>query len=476
MDLVPETSHSGAGASGKVRGRSSRPLYPDGFGFRRLHPKWSSVSTTAGTFPVNFDTGGRVGHVCQSREQEISKIMFQDTSLGSQFSGRPDMSPHRGKLVLCKPPMDHHKSVANKTKETSTHHLHARRPLLGFSIMVAPVSKTACPQDTHIGHQTFPRNVLQLPGRTNAPPKVAPPLHFVIRKILEGRQMSAEAIDLYLKSLGDIRRYQNAFNMFWHQCSLLKDSLTIKCLTLDFVAERLLYLNAVSCSQARSAYAALLMIPGLEQLKFSPLLRKLKQSWNTSQPKYPIFWDMGSVLKKLASSPLDFSDVKQVRDRLILCWRLLGLYRSVDLAQVYRQVSWAGEKPFVLVKRKGWRAPRWEQVMVLEDVHLSPWHLLCQYVKLTCHLPKGSLLLRSLLAPFSPIGPDRVASLTRKLLQDLGVPMDFWGPHSTRGAGVQFFKKLGLTSEQVCEMGPWKNLGAFSTHYLRLGAQEVAGK
>ena len=322
----------------------------------------------------------------------------------------------------------------------------------------------------------FPGMFSNCLGEQMPPPKVAPPLHFVIRKILEGRQMSAEAIDLYLKSLGDIRRYQNAFNMFWHQCSLLKDSLTIKCLTLDFVAERLLYLNAVSCSQARSAYAALLMIPGLEQLKFSPLLRKLKQSWNTSQPKYPIFWDMGSVLKKLASSPLDFSDVKQVRDRLILCWRLLGLYRSVDLAQVYRQVSWAGEKPFVLVKRKGWRAPRWEQAMVFEDVHLSPWHLLCQYVKLTCHLPKGSLLLRSLLAPFSPIGSDRVASLTRKMLQDLGVPMYFWGPHSTRGAGVQFFKKLGLTSEQVCEMGPWKNLGAFSTHYLRLGAQEAAGK
>ena len=45
-----------------------------------------------------------------------------------------------------------------------------------------------------------------------------------------------------------------------------------------------------------------------------------------------------------------------------------------------------------------------------------------------------------------------------------------WKPHSTRGAGVTMYKQLVLTSEEVCEIGKWKNVGAFTSHYLRLGA------
>ena len=36
------------------------------------------------------------------------------------------------------------------------------------------------------------------------------------------------------------------------------------------------------------------------------------------------------------------------------------------------------------------------------------------------------------------------------------------------------FKDMGLSSEQVCEIGQWKNVGAFTSHYLRLDAQKVA--
>ena len=33
-------------------------------------------------------------------------------------------------------------------------------------------------------------------------------------------------------------------------------------------------------------------------------------------------------------------------------------------------------------------------------------------------------------------------------------------------------KRLGLTSEEVCEVGKWKKVAAFTSHYLRLGATE----
>ena len=183
---------------------------------------------------------------------------------------------------------------------------------------------------------------------------------------------------------------------------------------------------------------------------------------------------MSVVLRKLALQPLPLHDVKLVRNRLILCWRLLGLYRSIDLAQAFRQISWIDDRPFILVKRKGWKQPRWEEVLVLDNKFISPWHLLQTYVSLTHHLPPGSLLLRALQAPFAPLSSDRVASITKQLLQDLGVPMSMWGPHSTRGAGVQFFKHLGMSSDQVCELGQWKNFEAFQKHYLRVGAHQEA--
>ena len=38
------------------------------------------------------------------------------------------------------------------------------------------------------------------------------------------------------------------------------------------------------------------------------------------------------------------------------------------------------------------------------------------------------------------------------------------------------YKTLGFSGEEVCEIGKWKNVGAFSSHYLRLGVAAKAGK
>ena len=38
---------------------------------------------------------------------------------------------------------------------------------------------------------------------------------------------------------------------------------------------------------------------------------------------------------------------------------------------------------------------------------------------------------------------------------------------------VGLLKKLGLSAEEVCEIGKWKSVDAFCSHYQRLGAQET---
>jgi hypothetical protein len=91
------------------------------------------------------------------------------------------------------------------------------------------------------------------------------------------------------------------------------------------------------------------------------------------------------------------------------------------------------------------------------------------------HGVPGGFLLLSLKPPYRPISADTVGSITKKALQAWGVPSQFWGPHSTRGAGVGFLKSLGLSGEEVCEIGKWKSVEAFCAHYQRLGAQEKLG-
>ena len=81
----------------------------------------------------------------------------------------------------------------------------------------------------------------------------------------------------------------------------------------------------------------------------------------------------------------------------------------------------------------------------------------------------------SLTPPFVPLKANSIGSLTRAGLKTLGIDTSVWKPHSTRGAGVIMMKKLGLSSEEVCEIGKWKNVAAFTSHYLRLNATDKVG-
>ncbi len=108
---------------------------------------------------------------------------------------------------------------------------------------------------------------------------------------------------------------------------------------------------------------------------------------------------------------------------------------------------------------------------------ICPWTLLKHYVQLTNgKVPQGSLVLRTLSKPFSPLSANSIGIITRQGLTKLCIDVSVWKPHSTRGAGVTMFKKWGLSSEQVCEVGKWKNVGAFTSHYLSLGANEMVGQ
>jgi hypothetical protein len=266
-------------------------------------------------------------------------------------------------------------------------------------------------------------------------------------------------------------RYESAFKKFWAFCHVKAFNLFEA--SLRQIAGYILQFSAYFESEGKQVYGALLKIPGLDQLRFEQLLLPLKRKWNKSNPKYSAFWDAQPLLQQLAQTPLNWECVKEVRDRLIIVCRLVMLCRSVDLQRTWRTVSKVGDNVFILMQRKGWGAPRWELVPQLATRGISPLHLIEHYVALTPAVAAGKQLLYSLNNSKGLLS-NSIASLTKKILERHGIDSTHWQPHSTRGAGVVMYKNIGLSAEEVCEVGKWKNTQAFSTHYLRLGASQKA--
>ena len=158
-----------------------------------------------------------------------------------------------------------------------------------------------------------------------------------------------------------------------------------------------------------------------------------------------------------------------------MVWRFVGLFRSIDLERTLRIVATEGHRLFVSVRRKGKRNSLFEQVMSLPCKEVSPMHLLTRYVRLTIKKgkPRGPLLVQ-VYNPYGGLTSNTIAGITRRELARLGVDIEAWGPHTTRGAFVDFYKRLELPSEVVAELGNWANPAAFDKHYLRLKAVDQA--
>ena len=248
-------------------------------------------------------------------------------------------------------------------------------------------------------------------------------------------------------------------------------------LNLTQLAGFILDLHDKSPVLAAKAYAGCLLIPGVEQLRFETLLKEVKRDWNSSLPKYTAFFDAKEVVQKMVRQKSPRTWV-EVRGRLIMSMRLFMLFRSIDLERTLRTVSVLGSRTWILSRRKGWRQHRWvELVRLNNNPNMSPYHLFVKYIQITrsiCSTRTRVPLFWSVVQPFHPISTKTIASITRNMLKTFNVDVTIWDSHSTRGAAVSMLIDLGLTPEEVAEVGDWSSFEAFRKHYLRIqGARKA---
>ena len=182
--------------------------------------------------------------------------------------------------------------------------------------------------------------------------------------------------------------------------------------TVPEIADVLTQLTALSPSHGRNTYSACLLLPGLQSLRFNVLMMRCKRSWSHRDPRYTAFWKVEDVLARLVTTPLSWTCVSDIRGRLLMVLRILHLMCSVDLSRIFRTVSFIGDRPFIRIQQKGWKEPRWEELISIPECPaLSPWHLVKCYVALTAsHAPAGARLFLSLKSHHVPLTADRLGS------------------------------------------------------------------
>ena len=91
-------------------------------------------------------------------------------------------------------------------------------------------------------------------------------------------------------------------------------------------------------SYARQAYAALLLFPSLQLLRFEQSLRQLKRFWNVSTPRYSSFYNCRVLIKTVMSTDFTVSE-EALRLRAIITMRILSFFRGIDLARTTRDIE-----------------------------------------------------------------------------------------------------------------------------------------
>eukprot|EP00667_Euglena_gracilis_P011231 EG_transcript_11465 len=95
---------------------------------------------------------------------------------------------------------------------------------------------------------------------------------------LEQRKVPHQDVENVLRTLGPLKRYDSWFRKLFAILQLKGlEPLQVSRQELAFA---LLDLHKLSQADARCAYATLQYLPGLESVRFHPLLTKVKKEWN----------------------------------------------------------------------------------------------------------------------------------------------------------------------------------------------------
>ena len=155
--------------------------------------------------------------------------------------------------VICQPPLVSNSKIPLSVETVSNDKNSDDCTLLGFHCVVAPINKDENSRD--------PLHKKILTRGKKATSALAPSLPSVCRQILEGREIEDKSIGDFLAKNPSLRRYDSAFKILW--AVLEKRRINPPEATADQLADGIIEIFQISPAQARNAYSACQLLPGV---------------------------------------------------------------------------------------------------------------------------------------------------------------------------------------------------------------------
>eukprot|EP01126_Amoeba_proteus_P028922 TRINITY_DN2849_c0_g1_i3.p1 TRINITY_DN2849_c0_g1~~TRINITY_DN2849_c0_g1_i3.p1 ORF type:complete len:349 (+),score=44.76 TRINITY_DN2849_c0_g1_i3:969-2015(+) len=190
------------------------------------------------------------------------------------------------------------------------------------------------------------------------------------------------------------------------------------------------------------------------------------------RPKYSKLYDVDVLVKHVENVYLRWKTIKELRDVCIVLFRIFGLNRSLEVAQIlisqldmkeftYKWVGSKSDKNKSLVS---------EAVSIpIGDGALKFRDILGEYLKR--RKPSNCPYLFTSVVrgeEEKPLKVDTIKSICRDFLRGAGIDTNVYKAHSIRHATATSLIKKGTPIDEVMRMGRWKMYTTLLKHYLKV--------
>ena len=220
-------------------------------------------------------------------------------------------------------------------------------------------------------------------------------------------------------------------------------------------------------------------------LAHNPALSRLFESFykiRPTFPRYPVTWDVGKVLKYLATwHPPSSLTLKKLTLKTVALIALTSCDRAqtihalrVDKVSVTPQglefvifdilkTSRRGH-PAKVVKCVSWDAEELDVAHYVQKYIDKTFSLRCRAHRKGLGKPVQLFLSHK---TGLPVSKSTISRWLKEVMKMSGIDTDTFLPGSTRGASVSAAARRGASMSQILKAGDWSNLGTFQRFYHR---------
>ena len=243
----------------------------------------------------------------------------------------------------------------------------------------------------------------------------------------------------------------------------------------------LLYDNGLTYSAintARSALSAFLGVADMEHLGTHPLVIRFMKGVSRNRPalpRYNYIWDVKIVFNMFRIQPLvEFISLYDLTLRTVTLLALVSAQRSQSIHMLDMNNMIVTNDCYVFQLHGQFKQSRLghESMTITlpaykKDIRICIVHTLSEYLCRTKHLRHSSKLFVSTIKPHKPVSKDTIGRWIKLTLQNAGVDVTKFKPHSTRAAATSAAERQGVKISEILNVAGWSNEKTFARFYNR---------